>query len=174
MEDMPDRPEFPPYTYQEVGATRDGFPPGYHTFRLRRRIGFGRPLFEQVAAEILAYRMQHGTGVFDSASTAAAAPDTLLTVRLGLGPLAITAPCRVVYVLGEANRRGFAYGTLPGHPEIGEELFAVEYDPADNSVHGVVAAFSRPGAWYVRLGGPVVRLIQRWIAGRYIAAIRPR
>jgi len=158
----------PPFTYAEVGATKDGLPEGYHRFRLRRRIGHGRALFERAGAEILAYRMQKGTGIFQAADTAIAEPGTGLTVRLGAGPLRITAPCRVVYVLDEPDRRGFAYGTLPGHPEIGEELFAVEYDPTDDAVYGLVTAFSRPGAWYVRLGGPVVRAIQHYIAGKYI------
>ncbi|WP_225729817.1 MULTISPECIES: DUF1990 family protein [unclassified Nocardia] len=161
----------PGFTYPEVGATAGPPPAGYHHFRLRRRIGHGRAVFERAAAEVLAYRMQKGTGVFESADTPTAAPGTGITVRLGLGPLAIHAPCRVVYVLDEPNRRGFAYGTLPGHPEIGEELFAVEFDPTDESVHGLVAAFSRPATWYVRLGGPVVRAIQHFIAGRYIAAL---
>jgi uncharacterized protein (UPF0548 family) len=167
-------PGEPPFTYAEVGGTRGEYPPGYHRFEARRRLGSGRDVFEQVATDILAYRMQRGTGIFASADTPVAAPGTLLTVRLGLGPLGVTAPCRVVYVLDEPDRRGFAYGTLPGHPEIGEELFAVEYDPADGAVHGVVSAFSRPGTWYARLGGPVVRLIQHWMARRYLAAVRPR
>ncbi|WP_433759924.1 DUF1990 family protein [Nocardia sp. CA-135398] len=158
----------PPFTYTEVGATKAALPAGYHRFRLRRRIGSGRALFECAGAEILAYRMQKGTGIFREADTLTAEPGTRLTVRLGVGPVGITAPCRVVYVLDEPDRRGFAYGTLPGHPEIGEELFAVEYDPTDDAVYAVVTAFSRPGAWYVRLGGPVVRAIQRIIAGKYI------
>ncbi|MFI6867132.1 DUF1990 family protein [Nocardia sp. NPDC050406] len=162
-----------PFNYAEVGATAGEFPRGYHHFRVRRRIGAGRGLFERAGVDIRAYRMQHGTGIFQEASTAVAEPGTRLTVRLGVGPVGITAPCQVVYVVDEPNRRGFAYGTLPGHPEIGEELFAVEYDPADESVYGVVAAFSRPGTWYTRLGGPVVRLIQRYVAGKYIDAIRP-
>ncbi|WP_019929969.1 DUF1990 family protein [Nocardia sp. BMG111209] len=166
-------PEQPPFTYAEVGATRGEFPPGYHGFRIRRRLGTGRELFERVATEILTYRMQRGTGIFESADTPEAAPGTRLTVRLGIGPLALTAPCRVVYVLDEPDRRGFAYGTLPGHPEVGEELFAVEYDPADDTVHGVVSAFSRAGSWYTRLGGPVARLVQHWMARRYLAAVRP-
>lgn len=171
---MPNEPAAIPFTYPDVGATNGDFPPGYHHFRLRRRIGSGRALFEQAGAQILAYQMQRGTGVFDRATTPIAEPGTELTVRLGLGPLGVTAPCRVVYVLDEPNRRGFAYGTLPGHPESGEELFSVEYDPTDESVFGVVAAFSRPGVWYTRLGGPVVRLIQRWFAARYIATLKPR
>lgn len=167
------KPVTAPFNYGDVGATGGEFPTGYHHFRLRRRIGNGRAVFERAGTEILAYRMQRGTGIFREASTPTAEPGTRLTVRLGVGPLGITAPCQVVYVLNESNRRGFAYGTLPGHPESGEELFAVEYDPADESVYGVVAAFSRPATWYTRLGGPVVRLIQRYIAGKYIDAIRP-
>lgn len=164
-------PSDPPFTYSEVGATSSELPEGYHRFRLRRRIGHGRALFEHAGTAILDYRMQKGTGIFHDASTVKAEPGTRLTVRLGVGPLAIIAPCRVVYVLAAPDQRGFAYGTLPGHPEIGEELFAVEYDPADESVYGVVTAFSRPGTWYTRLGGPVVRLIQRFIAGRYIKTL---
>ncbi|MGW4124105.1 DUF1990 family protein [Nocardia sp. NPDC004711] len=163
-----------PFTYSDVGATAGEFPPGYDHFRLRRHIGSGRALFEQAADHILGYGMQRGTGIFRDATTPVAEPGTELTVRLGLGPIGVSAPCRVVYVLDEPDRRGFAYGTLPGHPESGEELFCVEYDPADGSVHGLIAAFSKPGAWYTRLGGPIVRLIQRWFAHRYIGTIRPR
>ncbi|WP_330229403.1 DUF1990 domain-containing protein [Nocardia sp. NBC_00508] len=168
---MEDGHERPPFTYREVGATKDVLPEGYHRFQLRRAIGRGRALFEHAGAEILSYRMQKGTGIFRYADTPTAEPGTAITVRLGVGPVGITAPCRVVYVLGEPDRQGFAYGTLPGHPEAGEELFAVEYDSADETVYGLVIAFSRPAAWYTRLGGPVVRLIQRFVAGRYIAAL---
>ncbi|MGV9410910.1 DUF1990 family protein [Nocardia sp. NPDC003693] len=159
------------FTYAEVGATLGEFPPGYHHFRLRRRIGSGRALFEEAGAQILAYRMQRGTGILVSATTPVAAPGTEMTMCLGIGRLGFRAHCRVVYVLDEPDRRGFAYGTLPDHPEIGEELFAVEYDPADGSVYGIVEAFARPGAWYTRLGGPIVRVIQRWFAGRYIGTL---
>ncbi|AHH20373.1 hypothetical protein NONO_c55930 [Nocardia nova SH22a] len=171
---MTNSPGAQPFTYPDVGATAGDFPAGYHHFQLRRRIGAGRDLFERAGGEILGYRMQRGVGIFQHADTPSAQPGTTLTVRLGFAGVGITAPCRVVYVLDEPDRRGFAYGTLPGHPEVGEELFAVEYDSADDAVYAVVAAFSRPGAWYVRLGGPVVRALQRLIAGRYIDAIRPR
>lgn len=157
------------FTYAEVGATRPGeeFPPGYHHFRLRRRIGSGTALFEKAAAEILSYRMQKGSHVFRSASTPAAEVGTAMTVRLG----PIIAPCQVVYVLDEPTIRGFAYGTLPGHPEIGEELFAVSHDPDTDTVYGIVESFSRPGTWYTRLGGPAVRLIQHLAAAQYIRTL---
>lgn len=159
------------FTYAGVGATLTTPPSGYHAFTRRRRIGSGRPLFERAAEHVLTFGMQKDIGIFRAASTPTAQEGTELSIRLGVGPLGITAPCRVVYVLDEPDRRGFAYGTLPGHPESGEELFAVEYDPADDGVYGLVSAFSRPAAWYARMGGPVTRLLQAWFARRYLAAL---
>ncbi|WP_372462189.1 DUF1990 family protein [Nocardia rosealba] len=164
--------ESTPFTYPDVGATRaTTLPAGYHRFRLRRPIGRGRELFDRAGTHILAFGMQKGVGIFQRADSENAREGTELTVRLGAGPLGINAPCRVVYVLDEPNRRGFAYGTLPGHPERGEELFAVEYDPADDTVYGLVTAFSTPAAWYTRLGGPVARLLQHWFAHRYLRTL---
>lgn len=94
-----------------------------------------------------------------------------LRVRLGLGPLAITAPARVVYVLDEPRRRGFAYGTLAGHPVSGEESFVVELR-SDETVVFTVSAYSRPARWFTRLAGPAGRSFQRLMAGRYLRAIQ--
>ena len=90
-------------------------------------------------------------------------------VVVGLGP--VRAPCRVVYVVDEPDRRGFAYGTLPGHPESGEELFAVRHDPADDAVYAEVVAFSRHATWWSRAAGPVTSLIQRIVTARYVEAV---
>ncbi|PRC54052.1 DUF1990 domain-containing protein, partial [Mycobacterium sp. ITM-2017-0098] len=73
-------------------------------------------------------------------------------VLVHLGP--VMAPCRVVYVVDEPDRRGFAYGTPPGHAERGEELFLVRYDPATQDVSSEVRAFSRHATWWSRLGSP--------------------
>ena len=51
---------------------------------------------------------------------------------------------------------GFAYGTLPGHPENGEEAFVVSMSP-DQVVRFEIQAFSRPGGPLVRLVGPIGR-----------------
>ena len=83
----------------------------------------------------------------------------------------VRAPCRVVYVIDEPDRRGFAYGTLPGHAESGEELFAVRYDPATDDVYAEVTAFSRHATWWSRLGSPVTSLAQRVISERYVRAL---
>lgn len=156
-----------PLTYPETGATAGELPAGYHHTRASAVIGTGRDRFEQAGESVLRWGMQRGAGLRVQATTDTAAVGTELLVRLGPVP----APCRVVYVLDEPDRRGFAYGTLTGHPESGEELFSVRYDRATDTVHAEVAAFSRPATWWSRLGGPVTRLLQRAVTRRYLTGI---
>ena len=154
-------------TYEEVGATQGSMPPGYRHVVAGRRIGTGRPRFEQAADAVLRYGMLRGAGVRVQATTGVAEPGADVLGRLG--PL--FAPCRVVYVLDEPNRRGFAYGSLPGHAVCGEEMFAVRYDPADGGVYAEVAAFSRPATWWSRLGSPALALAQKVVTRRYLNAV---
>lgn len=79
-------------------------------------------------------------------------------------------PARVVYVVDEPLRKGFAYGTLPGHPERGEEAFIVEYRD-DDSVWLTIRAFSRPSSWLFWVGYPIVRLMQEIYTSRYERAL---
>jgi uncharacterized protein (UPF0548 family) len=92
-------------------------------------------------------------------------------VSLGLGPLRVAAPCEVVWTVYEKNRTGFAYGTLAGHPEHGEESFVIDHGE-DGSVWFTVMAFSRPARWYTRLSGPLVPVLQRWYARRLGRVLR--
>jgi uncharacterized protein (UPF0548 family) len=154
-------------TYREVGATADALPDGYHHVRKSAVIGHGRPRFDEAAAKVMRWGMLRGAGVRVEASTEVAAVGS--EVLVGLGPL--RAPCRVVRVIDDPDRRGFAYGTLPGHPESGEELFAVRYDPATGEVYAEVVAFSRHATWWSRLGSPVTSLAQRVITTRYLTAL---
>ncbi|MGB3485143.1 MAG: DUF1990 domain-containing protein [Mycobacterium sp.] len=158
-----------PLTYREVGATASGtdLPAGYRHLAVSRCIGTGRDRFEQAAAAVLRYGMLRGAGVSVTASTDVAEVGSLVLGEFG--PFA--APCRVVYVIDEPNRRGFAYGTLPGHPVSGEERFAVRYDPADNTVHSEVSAFSRPNTWWATIATPGLRLVQQIVTRRYLAAV---
>ena len=155
------------FTYLELGATAGPPPEGYRHFHASAVIGHGRARFEEAAEAVMRWGMLRGAGVHVEATTEVAAVGS--EVIVGLGPL--KAPCRVVYVVDEPNRRGFAYGTLPGHAETGEELFAVRYDPIGEVVHAEVSAFSRHGTWWSRLAGPVTTLAQRLIARRYLAAL---
>jgi uncharacterized protein (UPF0548 family) len=65
------------------------------------------------------WEVQRGAGLRVEAGEGRAAENVHVTVHLGKGRLAVRAPCVVVYVVEEPTRRGFAYGTLPGHPSRG-------------------------------------------------------
>jgi uncharacterized protein (UPF0548 family) len=94
------------------------------------------------------------------------------SARLGIRFLflRLTFPARVVYVIDEPNRRGFAYGTLPGHAESGEEAFLVDRSD-DGSVWFTVRAFSRPPTFWWWLVDPVLRMTQAFYTARYLRAL---
>lgn len=93
----------------------------------------------------------------------------VVVLTLGFGPEAMRAPCRVVRIVDEPDRRGFTYGTLPGHPESGEESFVLEQG-ADGTITFTVTAISRPASLVARLGGPLTRIVQTAIADCYLRA----
>lgn len=156
-----------PLTYREVGATAGPMPPGYHHVRESALIGSGRARFDEAAEAVMRWGMLRGAGLRVTATTDVARVGS--EVIVGLGPVKV--PCRVVYVVDEPDRRGFAYGTLPGHAETGEELFAVRYDPVSHGVYAEVAAFSRHGTWWSRLAGPVTSWLQRVVTRRYLRSL---
>ena len=92
----------------------------------------------------------------------------VLTIRFLFIP--VGAPVRVVYVVAEPDRAGFAYGTLEGHPESGEESFIVE-KTADGSVWLEISAFSRLSALKWRLVAPAVRIAQSMYIRRYLRVL---
>ena len=156
-----------PLTYAEVGATSGALPEGYHHLHKSAVIGRGRRRFDGAAVGVMRWGMLRGAGVRVEATSEIAEVGSEVIVHLG----PVRAPCRVVYVIDEPDRRGFAYGTLPGHAESGEELFAVRYDAATENVYAEVTAFSLHGTWWSRLGSPVTSLIQRLISERYLRAL---
>jgi len=58
------------------------------------------------------------------------------------------------------HRAGFTYRTLAGHPEFGEETFAVEKDLESGAVSVSLRSWSRPGGLLTRIGWPLARRIQ--------------
>ena len=82
----------------------------------------------------------------------------------------IDVVCRVVDVVDVPDRFGFTYGTLPVHPEQGEESFTVvRHD--DGSVVFEIAAASRPRHLLARACPPVARRLQRSATTRYLDAM---
>lgn len=101
-------------TYREQGATEGRLPSGYRHLAVRRRLGTGRELFETLSEYLMRWGMQRGIGLEVSTTSAQVVPDAEVVLRRG--PLRI--PCRVVYVVEEVDRRGFAYGNT-ARPSVG-------------------------------------------------------
>lgn len=158
-------------TYAEVGATGGTLPPGYHAQHLAARVGTGRAAFEAAAETLLTWGMHEGAGLRARVSDRRVRVGTVAELRLGPGPLALRIPVRVVEVVADEHRRGFVYGTLPGHPERGEESFTVELT-TEGAVLFHLVAFSRGARWFTVLGGPLARTGQRVVGRRYLAAVR--
>ena len=156
-------------TYAEVGATSGTLPPGYHHLDVSQVVGRGRDWFDVAAARVLTWEVQRRAGLSVDASREVAL-GTRAVLRMRVGPVPVRAPVEVVVVTVEPDRVGFAYGTLTGHPERGEERFEVLLR-ADDAVEARIRVFSRPGAWFTHLAGPVGRRLQRSTAQRYLDAL---
>jgi uncharacterized protein (UPF0548 family) len=154
-------------TYPDIGATLRGeFPPGYAHDRRAVVLGSGRAAFERAVTGLQGWRAHRLYGM--SVHPASAPIRSSATVVLTLGrPVALAVPCRIVGVIEEPARWGFAYGTLPGHPEEGEESFVVTM--ADSGeVRFEICAFSRPTNAVVRLSRPAAVMMQEG----YLRALR--
>ncbi|MCY7413638.1 MAG: DUF1990 domain-containing protein [Salinibacterium sp.] len=188
-----------PVTYGAVGATQAPdlmrYPPaGYRAITRTARIGHGTARFEFACASALTWGIQRASGfrvrlidapIESDAAVEAASRDALYgpdgaqylsagdTAELGIpvvGPIVVRVLARVVYLVDEPKRRGFAYGTLPGHPEDGEEAFIVS-QREDDSVWLTIRAFSRPSSRWWWAVYPALRLAQEFYTRRYLRAL---
>jgi uncharacterized protein (UPF0548 family) len=159
-------------TYHGVGATRSGsVPDGFRPLRHRSYLGRGREVYDLAGDAVMTWRMHEAAGVVVATAAPLATPGVRMACGLGAGPLRLFVPCEVVWAVVGRHATGFAYGTLTGHPECGEEAFLVTID-ADGSVWLSVTAFSRPASWYTRLAGPLVAPLQRLYARRLGISLR--
>ena len=78
---------------------------------------------------------------------------------------------RIVYVIDEPFRFGFAYGTLADHGESGEERFMATMDRETSEVWYDLYAFSRPNHILSKLGYPLTRILQKRFAADSKAAM---
>jgi uncharacterized protein (UPF0548 family) len=164
------------YSYSEVGRSREAAPvmPGYNIAHNRVQLGTGRDTFDQAKRALLDWRM------FEMPWVELCRLDGPIAVGINVAVLAShygfcsLNPCRVVYTFDErdvdAERFGFAYGTLPGHGGIGEERFTVEFHARDGAVWYDLYAFSRPGP-IASLGAPLMLALQRRFARDSLSAM---
>ena len=160
-----------PYSYPEIGATRqDRLPAGYRTDRFTVVAGHGRQRFDEVVELLFSWQLQARSGLRVRADRPRVERGAVAMATLSIGPLAIRTRCRVVYRIDEEDRRGYAYGTLRGHPERGEEQFVVDIDD-DQVVRLRLCSFSRSDSLLARLGGPISRQVQLGVNRRYLDVV---
>ena len=150
-----------PLTYVAVGATDGGAaPPGFVLDHNRQRLGRGEAVFARAREDVRRWRMFPAAWTAIEPAGAPIAEGEVVAVHIrALGVWWLNA-ARIVYAIDEPRRFGFAYGTLPGHAERGEERFLVEWQ-TDDEVWYDLRAFSRPRYWAARLGRPIARALQR-------------
>lgn len=159
-----------PFSYPEVGATRqDQLPPGYRHLEKRVDAGRGEQRYQELAERLLTWQLHAQAGLELQVSEGRVRPGGVQLATLSLGPVRITTRCRVVYVITEERLTGFAYGTLVGHPERGEERFSVQLTDDDRVIFSL-RAFSRNAWLLARLGSPVSNRVQAMVNRRYLAA----
>ena len=155
------------FTYSAVGATATTPPAGHAVDRTRIKLGEGETVFHAARAALQRWE-QFRLGWVEawSPDTPIQSGEVVAVMGRAIGLWWLNA-CRIVYVVDESGpitKSGFAYGTLPGHVESGEERFLIEWDRSDNSVWYDILAFSRPNHILIRLGYPMVRRAQKQFA----------
>ena len=160
-----------PFSYPQAGCSRDGRAPvGFTVDHNRVRLGVGEGVFRAARDALRAWRMfpSQWTEILPHHAPINEGQVVGVLVRsLGIW---WTSSARIVYVIAETRRFCFAYGTLPGHVESGEERFSIEWLD-DGSVWYDLRAFSRPRMWAARMAYPLTRGLQRRFARESTAAM---
>jgi uncharacterized protein (UPF0548 family) len=163
------------FNYAAVGATAGAPPRGHVVDHTRVELGRGEPAFRAAKAALKRWdHFQLGWVEACPRTTPIQPGRTVAIVARAAGLWWLNA-CRIVYVVdeGAASRQfGFAYGTLSGHVESGEERFLVEWSAADDRVWYDILAFSRPNHLLARIGYPLARRFQKRFARDSAAAMR--
>lgn len=146
-----------PFTYPHTGATLEPVRlSGFDHDSLRVALGQGPVDYARACAAIRHWRMFPDGWTRILPRNAPIRPGVTVAMYAHLWGFWWSNACRIVYTLEEPDRFGFAYGTLPGHMECGEEIFCVSRDP-EGRVWYELRAFSRPRHWMARLAYPMVR-----------------
>lgn len=157
-----------PVTYSHVGSTLTAAAGRYER---SVELGSAPGTFERAVEGIRAWACHAGIGATIHPPRPPIEVGTDLLVVLPIGPWRMLVPDRIVAVVDEPDRFGFAYGTLPGHPERGEEGFWIERS-ADGAVRATIRV-EATGAWLLaRIGAPVVTAFQRVALQRYLRGLQ--
>lgn len=187
-------------SYAAVGITAAAdflrYPPGgFRAIERSIRLGSGPERFRNAAAAVMTWGAHQASGVSvveiastdpSSAADAEGSTETVfaadgtpyltsgmaVTLAIPIGKKTRNITVRVVSIVDELNRIGFAYGTLRSGPIVGEESFVVEHR-ADSSVWFTVRACTRVTRRTWRFAAPVFRVLQKRYLDRYLRSLAP-
>lgn len=142
---------------------------GADAFERSRRLSRAPGAFDRARAALRSFAPQRSISAVWPADAEAVAGSTVVAA-LRVGPVHVLAIDRIVQVVDQPDRYGFAYVTLPGHVLRGEEAFLVE-----RSDEGEVMASVRGWADLAVPGGRLLRsalrIAERRAADRYLDAL---
>ena len=158
-------------SYAEVGITQRSSPPGefridHWSVDLENEPGS----FDRACRALRQWKAHRGAGAQIAPTDPSIRVGQAVVVALKIAGFTVIAPCRIVWIVEEHDRFGFAYGTLQGHPEQGEESFVIRR--IGPRVTFEIEAASRPAALLARLGAPVARSIQKSVTQRYLTSLQ--
>lgn len=156
------------------------WPKGFDHVDRTLAVGTGQEAFDALAEGIMSWEIQRRAGLQVKAPPRAVVGAHVVS-GFGVGNLRLPVPCEVVWALEtaflpgpdgqELQMAGFGYGTLPGHPALGEEAFIAMMKP-DGGVSFRLLAFSKPAGLIYALGAPVTKLTQAGVTRSYQQAAR--
>jgi uncharacterized protein (UPF0548 family) len=158
-------------SYEGIGGSLDPAkaPPGLHRHEWTTPLD-GSAAFDRGMAAINAWAVHRGAGLL-VATDGPIAVGTNVAISAPLPVGYVDATCRIVAVVDEPNRYGFAYGTLSVHPERGEEAFLLTRGD-DGLVRFEVHAVTSPAMALARLVPPITDHLQDRAARKYLTAMR--
>lgn len=148
------------YNYSEQAATCGEFPDGYDHDRNEIFLGTGSEVWE-TAKKALQHWQQFPPGWTSIyPNNTPLQKDQTVAMLFKLFGLWWKNSTRIVYTFDETHRFGFAYGTIEGHVEQGEEIFGLRRT-TEGEVYYYIHAFSTPKFWMTRMAYPIARYYQR-------------
>jgi len=159
------------YNYSATEGTKSPPVKGYdndHSFIV---LGDGEVVWEKAKAVLQSWQQFPSSWTKVEPNSTPLEKGKVVAVLFRLFGLWFINSARIVYTLNSDKQYGFAYGTLPGHVEKGEECFWIERD-ASGQVTYHIRAFSQPACWIVWLGYPIARYFQRRFVKQSLAHMK--
>jgi uncharacterized protein (UPF0548 family) len=158
-------------TYDQLGATLSRSTPlDYRRDQYSVLLGHGDETFRRAITGLKTWNAHRQVRLRVLPAPSPLNEGTTTIAAIGLRHLSLAVPCRIIRVIDEPSRCGFAYATLPDHPEQGEECFIITLTD-DGDVTFEILAFSRPANAVVRSSGPLARAVQVHATKGYLRSL---